>query len=106
MGNYICETENSTIINDEVYKKQSRITIYHSGEIAPYEIICGIYGMMFHTVFVNDIKDAIEKYEGMKKDLKEHIDSDMKDEDFCSDFVDKWQSIEIIIFCFKENSIL
>ena len=36
--NYICETENPTIIKDEVYKKQSRITIYHPGEIAPYEI--------------------------------------------------------------------
>lgn len=88
--NYICETENPTIIKDEVYKKQSRITIYHPGEIAPYEIICGIYGMMFHTVFAKNIKDAIEKYEGMKKDLKEYIDSGMTDEDFCSDFVDKW----------------
>lgn len=46
--------------------------------------------MMFHTVFANDIKDVIEKYEGMKKDLKEYINSGMIDEDFCSDFVDKW----------------
>ena len=87
---YLWNREPPTIIRDEVYKKQSRITIYHPGEIVPYEIICGIYGMMFHTVFANDIKDVIEKYEGMKKDLKEYINSGMIDEDFCSDFVDKW----------------
>ena len=59
---YVREKENPTIIQDEEYNKQSRITIYHPGDIAPYEIICGIYGVMFHTVFAKDIKEAVEKY--------------------------------------------
>ena len=87
---YVREKENPTIIQDEEYNKQSRITIYHPGDIAPYEIICGIYGVMFHAVFAKDIKEAVEKYEGMKKELKAYIDADMTDENFCSTFVDKW----------------
>lgn len=87
---YISEEKDASIIKDEEYKKQTRITIYHPGDIAPYEIICGIYGEMFHTVFASSMTEAVEKYEGMKKELKAYIDADMTDENFCYEFIDKW----------------
>lgn len=87
---YVAEKPNSTIVKDEEYKEQCRITIYHPGEISPYEIVCGIYGLMFHTVFASTLDEANEKYDGMKVDLQNYLDHGETDEDFCSDFVDKW----------------
>ena len=51
---YIEEKKNSAIIKDEGYKNKIRITIYRSKAIAPFEIVCGIYGLMFHTVFAKN----------------------------------------------------
>nr|WP_106788647.1 hypothetical protein [Massilistercora timonensis] len=84
------EQENPAIIKDEEYKKQTRITIYRSEDIAPFEIVCGIYGLMFHTVFAKDITEALNKYEGMKLDLQKFIDSDLNEKEFCHSFIDKW----------------
>lgn len=44
---YDRKQENPAIIKDEEYKKQTRITIYRSEDITPFEIVCGIYGLMF-----------------------------------------------------------
>ena len=68
---YIEEKKNPAIIKDEEYKNQIRITIYRSKAVAPFEIVCGIYGLMFHTVFAKDIAD------------------DLNAEEFCCSFTDK-----------------
>lgn len=68
---YIEEKKNPAIIKDEEYKNQIRITIYHSKAIAPFEIVYGIYGLMFHTVFAKDMAD------------------DLNAEEFCCSFTDK-----------------
>lgn len=87
---YIEEKKNSAIIKDEEYKNQIRITIYRSKAVAPFEIVCGIYGLMFHTVFAKDMADALNKYEGMKIDLQKFVDLDLNEAEFCHSFTDKW----------------
>ena len=69
---YIEEKKNPAIIKDEEYKNQIRITIYRSKAVAPFEIVCGIYGLMFHTVFAKNMADELNKAE------------------FCHSFTDKW----------------
>ena len=71
---YIEEKKNSAIIKDEGYKNKIRITIYRSKAIAPFEIVCGIYGLMFHTVFAKDIADDLV----------------LNEAEFCHSFTDKW----------------
>ena len=51
---------------------------------------CGIYGLMFHTVFAKDMADALNKYEGMKIDLQKFVDLDLNEAEFCHSFTDKW----------------
>ncbi len=84
------QDKNDSLIKSEEYKEQTRISIYCPGEFAPYEIICGIYGEMFHSVFGNTLEEITEKYEGIKIDLQKYIDSGKQDDDFCSNFTDKW----------------
>lgn len=69
---YSEKKKNPAIIKDEEYKNKMRITIYRSKAIAPFEIVCGIYGLMFHTVFAKDMAD------------------DLNAEEFCCSFTDKW----------------
>jgi len=69
---YIEEKKNPAIIKDEEYKNQIRITIYRSKAVVPFEIVCGIYGLMFHTVFAKNMAD------------------DLNAEEFCCSFTDKW----------------
>ena len=69
---YIEEKKNPAIIKDEEYKNQIRITIYRSKAVAPFEIVCGIYGLMFHTVFAKNMADVLNEAE------------------FCHSFTDKW----------------
>ena len=68
---YIEEKKNPAIIKDEEYKNQIRITIYRSKAVVPFEIVCGIYGLMFHTVFAKNMAD------------------DLNAEEFCCSFTDK-----------------
>ena len=60
---YIEEKKNPAIIKDEEYKNQIRITIYRSKAVAPFEIVCGIYGLMFHTVFAKNMADELNEAE-------------------------------------------
>ena len=69
---YSEKKKNPAIIKDEEYKNKMRITIYRSKAIAPFEIVCGIYGLMFHTVFAKDMAD------------------DLNEAEFCHSFIDKW----------------
>lgn len=49
---------------------------------------------MFHTIFVNgEEAEALKKYEEVKNDLQNIIDSSLTGDDkldLCSDFIDKW----------------
>lgn len=69
---YSEKKKNPAIIKDEEYKNKMRITIYRSKAIALFEIVCGIYGLMFHTVFAKNMAD------------------DLNEAEFCHSFTDKW----------------
>lgn len=85
-------SENGVIILDEEYLYASRITLERDGIIAPYSITCGVYGMMAHTAFADQETEAMGKYDGMKKELQEFIDSedDDKSGEWCERFANHW----------------
>ena len=85
-------SENGKIICDEEYEKSCRITLEKTKQI-PYSITCGVYGLMFHTVFAKTELEAKEKYECMKRELKDFIDTDTEETDainWVECFVEKW----------------
>ena len=86
------DSENGCIIADEEYKKSCRITLEINGEIAPYSITCGIYGLMCHTIFAENEKEGIYKYNAIKEELEIFIDSDNEDEigEWCNQFATRW----------------
>ena len=85
-------SENGKIICDEEYEKSCRITLEKTKPI-PYSITCGVYGFMCHTVFAKTELEAKEKYERMKRELKDFIDSYTEETDeviWVESFVEKW----------------
>jgi len=83
-------SENGMIINDEEYKNSCRITIEKDGCTAPFSITCGVYGLMCHSVFSKSEIDVKSKYEDMKLELQEFIESNEDDYDWCEMFTSKW----------------
>ena len=85
-------SENGKIICDEEYENSCRITLKKTKPI-PYSITCGVYGLMCHTVFAKTELEAKEKYECMKRELKNFIDTDTEEADainWVECFVEKW----------------
>ena len=85
-------SENGKIICDEEYENSCRITLEKTKPI-PYSITCGVYGFMCHTVFAKTELEAKEKYERMKRELKDFIDSYTEETDeviWVESFVEKW----------------
>lgn len=85
-------TENGEIIFDEEYANSSRITLERMNSIA-HSITCGIYGLTFYTTFATTETEAKEKYDGMKEDIKEFIDTYTEETDVATwvkQFVEKW----------------
>lgn len=83
-------SENGIILEDEEYADSCRITLEKDGNIAPFSITCGVYGVMFHTTFSSNETDAKEKYEGMKKELEAFIQSNENESKWCRKFTSKW----------------
>ena len=85
-------SENGKIIFDEEYEDSCRITLEKTKPI-PYSITCGVYGLMCHTVFAKTEQEAKEKYEFMKIELKDFVDSYIEETDavnWVECFVEKW----------------
>jgi len=87
-------SENGTILKDEVWDSESRITLEHSGG-SGYSITCGIFGLICHTAFSNSEEEAIEMLESMKRDIQEFllklISDELTDESisgWCDWFID------------------
>lgn len=62
-------SENGVIICDEEIGSGARITLERGGDIAPYSITCGVYGVMFHTRFFANEAEARQAYQAMKPGL-------------------------------------
>ncbi len=87
------EHKKGNAIKSEKYKDSAFIDIYKVDD--HYEIICSVTDcIMFHTIFVNgEEAEALKKYEEVKNDLQNIIDSSLTGDDkldLCSDFIDKW----------------
>ena len=65
------------IIKDEVYKNSCRITLEKYPE--HYEITCGVYGAMVHTVYCRNA--CHETYDAMKQELQDFIDRDTTEDE-------------------------
>jgi hypothetical protein len=74
-------SESGTIIKDEEHVKGAHITLERNCGDIPFAITCGIYGLMCHTTYSSNYKDAEEKYENMKNDLQAILEK-------CSDNID------------------
>ncbi|MFY0630312.1 MAG: hypothetical protein JXR05_08010 [Flavobacteriaceae bacterium] len=59
-GKTIGETgsENGEIILDEEHSLGARVSLEKDGDIAPFSITLGIYGLLLHTDFYSDIDSA------------------------------------------------
>ena len=86
--------EEGWIIEDEEIPEVCRITLEEGCQTAPYGITCGVYGLMVHTTWAKGRQEAMEKYEGMKRSLREcaeKLGDDSFDEgEWCSTLVDTW----------------
>jgi hypothetical protein len=51
-------SENGIIVEDSEHIQGARITIERDGDIAPFAVTLGIYGLMFHTAFSSSIDEA------------------------------------------------
>ena len=61
-------SEGGIIVCDEEHPMGARVTLEKDGH-QPYGITCGIYGLMFHTVFASHENEALAKYEAIKQDI-------------------------------------
>ena len=64
-------SENGIIIEDIEHIKGARITIERDGNIAPFAITLGIYGLMFHTHFTGTEQEAKAYLEKKKEQISE-----------------------------------
>ena len=85
-------SEEGWIIEDEEIPGVCRITLEEGCRVAPYGITCGVYGLMVHTTWAENYQEAMEKYEGMKRSMREcaeKLGDDSFDEgEWCRTFVD------------------
>ena len=76
-------TENGIIIEDIEHVQGARITIERDGDIAPFAVTLGVYGLMFHTHFVGDEQSAktyLEKKKAQISETLEHLQIDQDDQ--------------------------
>lgn len=64
-------SESGIIIKDEEIENSARITIEKDGQIAPFAITLGIYGLTFHTNFYSSIQTAEEDFKWYKQKIEE-----------------------------------
>lgn len=76
-------SEDGTIVRDDEHPLGARITLELGCRIAPYTITCGIYGSMFHTVFLDEAAGH-PTYDAIRERLTAilHIDCQDKYEEY------------------------
>ena len=60
-------SEGGIIVKDYEHRDGARITIENGGDIAPYSVTIGIYGLMFHTTFSSSLDQAEKQAEILKE---------------------------------------
>ena len=67
-------SEQGIIIEDIEHIKGARVTLEKDGDIAPYAITLGIYGLMFHTHFTGSEEKAHVIIEFAKSKIDQTFD--------------------------------
>ncbi len=62
-------SESGIILCDEEHSHGARITLEKGGDIAPFSITCGVYGVLVHTRFFADEAEGQKAYDLMKPGL-------------------------------------
>jgi hypothetical protein len=78
-------SEEGTIGLDDEHDFGGRITLDRGAKIAPFAIICGIYGWMMHTRYFANEEDAGRAAGAMKEALDEILQSIFAREDAAKD---------------------
>ncbi|MDG4714556.1 hypothetical protein [Winogradskyella marincola] len=63
-------SEGGTILFDEEHLNGARVSLEENCYNAPYAITIGIYGVMFHTDFQDNLKASKLKYELLKHKIE------------------------------------
>ena len=83
-------TEGGFIVLDHELVDSARITIEKGGDIAPFTIVLGVYGMMFHTAFCTTEEEARKKTEELKlliAKLLKTEDGSKEEEEFIDEII-------------------
>ena len=63
-------SEGGIIIRDEENTFGARVTLEGKGNIAPFSITLGIYGIMLHTGFLSDLEQGQKCFDLYKKKIE------------------------------------
>jgi hypothetical protein len=63
-------SEGGVIVKDYEHSDGARVTIEKGGDIAPYSVTVGIYGLMFHTAFSSSLDEAENQVEILKQKIE------------------------------------
>lgn len=62
-------SEGGTIVADDSYNDEARVTLERSSRLAPFAITCGISGWLVHTRFFGSEAEARSQFDAMKVPL-------------------------------------
>ncbi|AYB29128.1 hypothetical protein [Chryseolinea soli] len=66
-------SEGGTILRDEENTFGARVTLEGKGDVAPFSITIGIYGLLFHTEFFLDLAQAQKCFDLFKRKIEDII---------------------------------
>ena len=67
-------SEGGKILRDEENTFGARVTLEDKGHVAPFSIILGIYGLMFHTEFFSTLDEGQRCFQLYKEKIELVID--------------------------------
>lgn len=84
-------SEGGIIVKDEEHILGARITLEKCGDIAPYSITVGVYGLFCHTVFMGTSEDGEAIFKNIKAEIDGYLnDSENVGNDWVENFVNRY----------------
>jgi hypothetical protein len=87
-------SEGGIIVRDEEHLEGARITLEKDGDITPYSITLGIYGLMFHTHFCSTLEAGNHYFERCKLKIEEILSLYGEDDERCQAAMEELINIE------------
>jgi hypothetical protein len=70
-------SEGGRIIRDEETTMGARVTLEDQGDIAPFSITLGIYGLMFHTEFFSTFEQGHKCFDLYKEKIEQILNHNL-----------------------------